>query len=111
VVQLTTAGNDLAVDGYGNEIVFMSDQRDGNWEIYKANNVGGGITRLTDNPGTDGLPTWSPDGKSIAFLSTRDGQWAIWVMNADGSNQRKFFDLPRPMGPDWPEERISWRAP
>jgi len=111
VTQLTTAGNDLAVDGYGNEIVFMCDQRDGNWEIYTANNVGGGITRLTNNPAIDGLPTWSPDGKQIAFLSTRDGQWAIWVMNADGSSQRKLFDLPGPMGPDWPEERISWWAP
>jgi hypothetical protein len=111
VSQLTNVGNDLAVDGYGNEIVFMCDQRDGNWEIYKANNVGGGITRLTNNPGIDGLPTWSPDGKHIAFLSTRDGQWTIWVMNADGSNQRKLFNLPGPMGPDWPEERISWWAP
>jgi tRNA A-37 threonylcarbamoyl transferase component Bud32 len=111
VNQLTTAGNDLAVDGYGNEIVFMCDQRDGNWEIYKANNVGQGITRLTNDPAIDGLPTWSPDGKYIAFLSTRDGQWAIWVMNADGSNQRKLFNLPGPMGPDWPEERISWWAP
>jgi TolB protein len=111
VSQLTNASNDLAVDGYGNEIVFTCDQRDGNWEIYKANNVGGGITRLTNNPGIDGLPTWSPDGKHIAFLSTRDGQWSIWVMNADGRNQQKLFDLPGPMGPDWPEERISWWAP
>jgi hypothetical protein len=111
VSQLTNASNDLSLDGYGNEIVFMGDQRDGNWEIYKANNVGQGITRLTNDPGIDGLPTWSPDGKHIAFLSTRDGQWAMWVMNADGSNQRKLFDLPGPMGPDWPEERISWWAP
>jgi TolB protein len=110
ISQLSNMGNDLAVDGYGSEIVFMSN-RDGNWEIYKANNVGGGITHLTNNPDIDGLPTWSPDGKHIAFLSTRDGQWAIWVMNADGSNQRKLFDLPGPMGPDWPEERISWWAP
>jgi hypothetical protein len=35
----------------------------------------------------------------------------MWVMNADGSNQRKLFDLPGTMGPDWPEERISWWAP
>jgi len=111
VTQLTNASNDLAVDSYSNEIVFMCDQRDGNWEVYKANNVGGGITRLTNDPGIDGLPIWSPDGKHIAFLSTRDGQWAIWVMNADGSNQRKLFNLPGSMGPDWAEERISWWAP
>ncbi len=108
--QLTNMGNDLAVDGYGNEIVFMREQ-DGNWDIYKANNVGGGLTRLTNEPGIDGLPTWSPDGKHIAFISSRDGQWAIWVMNADGSNQRRLFNLPGRMHDDWPEERISWWAP
>jgi TolB protein len=32
-------------------------------------------------------PTWSPDGSQIAFLTDRTGQWEIWIMNADGSNQ------------------------
>ena len=43
--------------------------------------------RLTDNPGLDSAPSWSPDGRKIAFLSTRDGNSEIYVMNADGSNQ------------------------
>jgi dipeptidyl aminopeptidase/acylaminoacyl peptidase len=33
-------------------------------------------------------PAWSPDGSQIAFLTDRSGQWEIWIMNSDGSNQR-----------------------
>jgi Tol biopolymer transport system component len=36
-------------------------------------------------------PAWSPDGRNIAFLTDRNGQWEIWIMNADGSNQRPMF--------------------
>jgi hypothetical protein len=36
-------------------------------------------------------PVWSPDGAQIAFVTDRTGQWEIWIMNADGSNQRPMF--------------------
>jgi Tol biopolymer transport system component len=42
---------------------------------------------LTNAPGLDIDPTWSPDGSKIAFLSTRDGNGEIYVMDADGSNE------------------------
>jgi TolB protein len=39
--------------------------------------------RLTTNSADDRLPTWSPDGEQIAFLSNRSGQWEIYIENAD----------------------------
>ena len=35
-------------------------------------------------------PRWSPDGRKLAFTSERDGNWEIYVMNADGSGQRNL---------------------
>ncbi|HSR31774.1 MAG TPA: hypothetical protein VLY63_14515, partial [Anaerolineae bacterium] len=79
----------------GAQIAFMSFEREGadNWEIYVMSSSGGQVTRLTDNQANDGLPAWSPDGRTLAFASNRDGAWAIWAMNPDGSNQRKLFNM------------------
>src|SRR5690348_14138231 len=42
-----------------------------NLEIYAMNPDGTNIVRLTNNPGMDGFPIWSPDGTRIAFSSER----------------------------------------
>ena len=67
-------------------IVFVSN-RDGNEELYSINPDGTGLTRLTDNLGTDKEPDWSPDGNQIAYTSNHTGVNEIYVMNADGTNQ------------------------
>lgn len=41
-------------------------------------------------PWKDGSPSWSPDGRRIAFYSERDGNAEIYVMNADGSDVRRL---------------------
>ena len=69
----------------GGRIVFGSE-RDGNLEIYVMNSDGTGLTRLTNHPGKDGDPSWSPDGARIVFESDRDGQFEIYTMDADGSD-------------------------
>ena len=48
------------------------------------------IRQLTSSTATNVRPAWSPDGKSIAFQSNRDGPYHIFVMNSDGSNLRQI---------------------
>ena len=46
--------------------------------------------QLTADVPIDELPAWSPDGKKVAFMSERAGNYDIWVMNSDGSNHRQL---------------------
>ena len=83
------------------KIAFVST-RDGNSEIYVMDADGSNQTRLTNNPGRDGAPTWSPDGTRIAFASTRDGNSDIYIMNADGSGVTRLTTDPADDGgPSW----------
>jgi TolB protein len=71
-------------------------------EIYVMNADGSGETNLTNNPGNESYPAWSPDGKLIAFVSDRDGKYEIYVMNPDGSGLTNLTDNPEhDWAPDW----------
>ena len=72
------------VSGENGKIAFVSD-RDGNPEIYVMEADGSNPVNLTNHPGSDSSPAWSPDGRQLAFVSDRDGGPAIYVMEADGS--------------------------
>ncbi len=48
-----------------------------------------GRLNITNNSADNSTPAWSPDGKQIAFTSTRDGRSQINVMNPDGSGVRR----------------------
>jgi TolB protein len=78
-------------------IVYSHRQHD-HWELYAADASGANPARLIDTPARpDGTPAssvaaaWSPDGKYLAFYTDRTGKWEIWVMKADGSEQRPMF--------------------
>jgi roadblock/LC7 domain-containing protein len=97
-----------ATDNYGSNLLLMS-QESGNWEVYVMGNQGGAARNLSNSPNSnDGLGTFSPDGKMVAFASNRGGGWAIWAVKLDGTGLTKLFDLPAALTGNWTEEHISW---
>jgi TolB protein len=80
----------------GQRLAFISAEpgargNDPNYDVFVVGRDGKGLRRLTDWPGEDGWPTWSPDGNWIAFSSTHGsgpGQFRLYVMRSDGSRKR-----------------------
>ena len=85
----------LSLNKQGERILFaqkIDGSSDESSEIFSINVDGQDLNRLTENIFWDLYPIWSPDGTRIAFLSKRNFDLDIYVMNADGSNQQMFYD-------------------
>lgn len=65
-----------------------------------------GLCQLTDASGDNFAPVWSPDGAQIAFLSTRNLDSDLFIMNADGSNERILSVSDDSV--DWQERSPAW---
>lgn len=63
-------------------------------DIFLVDVTGAQVRQLTHGEGSNEDPTWSPDGRLLAFSSTRDGRSQIYVMDADGSAPRRVADVP-----------------
>src|ERR671923_186764 len=76
------------------KISFWSDRAfGGRAQVFVVRADGKRLRRLTRHPGEDYAADFSPDGRKILFLSDRTGLRQVYVMNLDGSSQRKHQPL------------------
>jgi len=78
--------SDVNVDPTGKWIVYASTRHSDKPEIYLQRVDGTSVTQLTSDPSENAQPCFSPDGKSVAFCSTRAGSWDLYTMDLDGRN-------------------------
>jgi Tol biopolymer transport system component len=98
------------------DLIAFTGLRDGDFDIYTIRPDGSALKRLTSTPGNDAHCVWSPDGKRLLFSSARFGfkdeapladnspqpYGELFVMNADGSDQRPLTDN------HWEEATPAW---
>src|SRR3954470_20225643 len=59
-------------------------------DLYTLPIEGGKATRITSGQAFDAQPHFSPDGKSIVYVSDRSQVDNLWIANADGTNPRQL---------------------
>jgi TolB protein len=80
----------------GNMIAYSGRDASNRYDVFAVDGRSGKVVRLTQNPGRNLDPTWSPDGRMIAFQSSQGG---IFVANEQGNNQQQIARAGST--PDW----------
>jgi TolB protein len=80
----------------GRTIAFSRSTDAFNNDIFVIGADGRHLRRVTTTQGTDGrlgeetMPSWSPDGRTLVFVSNRDGNWELYAIRRDGSGERRL---------------------
>jgi TolB protein len=75
----------------GGHELLVATFRTGDTEIFIVNPDTGDARNLTRSPKSqERYPSWSPDGKRVAFNSDRDGAFNLYLIDADGANLRQL---------------------
>ena len=68
------------------EVIIYYADKEGSYDIFSADYNTGVVQNLTNDPSTDYLPSCSPDGEQIAFVSDRTGNEEIYLMSSNGED-------------------------
>jgi TolB protein len=107
VLETANDANAPAWSPVDNRIAFWSGIENRYGQVWVINSDGTKSTQLTEDPThrNSDDPSWSPDGKKILFSTGRSGRNELWIMDADGSNERKLSDIDASPFPG----RASWQ--
>jgi TolB protein len=83
-----------------NEIAFASRTGPG-FDIKVIDIAAGQVRQLTFGEGTNESPTWAPNGRHVAFTSTRLGKSQVFVIGRDGKNLKQITNTGNNYQPDW----------
>ena len=90
-----SAHDDVVWSPAGRRIAYTTQQPNGHWDLYVADDTGGRAQALTRTAISEEQPAWSPDGSQIAFSrQSSTGAWSLYAMNLDSRH-------PRRIGPTW----------
>ena len=95
--------NSLRISPDGSKVALVLADHE-SWlsgEIYILALAREALTRLTIDPSGDLIPTWTPDGERLAFVSSRDGSFDLYMKAADGTGMvEQLTDSPND-SPPW----------
>lgn len=74
----------------GDSIAFTARDERNVFDLFVIDLPSRKIRRLTQDQGNNEEPSYSPNGRHIVFSSTRSGSRRLWIMNSDGTNQRRL---------------------
>jgi TolB protein len=103
-VSFAAEGGDFTpdIDRTGSFLVYASKQHSESFDIYRKAVEGRTVTQITSDPSDDMMPAISPDGRQIAFVSNRTGNWDIFTMSVDGGPPTQItFESDDEVQPTW----------
>ena len=94
--QLTSESQRIEVPNLSHDGQWLAydSNRNGNFDIFRMKVDGGDPIQVSNNPGNEFAPSWSPGDRQILFHSSRDGRRQIYAIGVDGTDERQLTHFP-----------------